>query len=426
MTVDYRIGLEYAREQDAADALAPMRERFVFPEAPGGGPSVYLCGNSLGLPPREARSEVLAELDAWERLAVRGHFESRRPWYTYHEALREPLARLVGAHPDEVVAMNGLTVNLHLCMASFYRPTPERHAILIEGPTFPSDRYAMQSQLRLHGHDPEAGLLTVAPEDGEGTIDTAVVEEVLDQHGQEIALVMFSGVNFFTGQLFDIPRITAAAHARGCAVGFDLAHATGNVPLHLHDWDVDFAVWCHYKYVNSGPGAVGGCFLHRRHARNTDLPRMAGWWGNDPDTRFRMHLEPEFIPRPSADGWQLSNPPVLALAPLHASLALFDETGMPALRAKSERLTGYLQYLIDSLDDRRVEVLTPRDPAQRGCQLSLRIHEAPEALFEHLQSSGIVCDLRRPDVIRVAPVPLYNSFHDVYLFAQSLKSALSC
>lgn len=424
MADTFQRGEVFALRLDARDPLASLRERFVLPDAPAGGKAVYLCGNSLGLAPRQARAEVVAELDAWEALAVRGHLEAERPWYTYHEAFRESLARLVGANPDEVVVMNGLTVNLHLCLASFYKPSADRFGILVEAPTFPSDRYAVQSQLRLQDRDPAAGLLTIAPEPGSNTIRTESIEALLAESGQEIALVLLSGVNFFTGQLFDMQRITAAAHDQGCLVGFDLAHAAGNVPLQLHDWDVDFAVWCHYKYLNAGPGAVGGCFIHQRHARNPDLPRMAGWWGNDPHTRFRLQLEPEFVARSSADGWQISNPSVLAMAPLHASLSLFDEAGMPALREKSIRLTGYLEFLLDGLGADCMEIITPRDPSQRGCQLSLRFKGVPDTLFEHLQSAGVVCDLRKPDVIRVAPAPLYNSFHDVWAFSDALARGL--
>ena len=278
--------------------------------------------------------------------------------------------------------------------------------------------------MRLKDRDPATEMLTIGPEPGSSSIRTEAIEAVIAERGREIAVVLLSGVNFFTGQLFDMKRITAAAHDQGCLVGFDLAHAVGNVPLQLHDWDVDFAVWCHYKYLNAGPGAVAGCFIHRRHTRNTDMPRLSGWWGNDPDTRFRMQLEPEFVARPSADGWQISNPPVFAMAPLHASLALFDEVGMPALREKSVRLTGYLEFLLDGLGADRMEIITPRDPSQRGSQLSLRIKGAPDTLFEQLQKAGVVCDLRKPDVIRVAPAPLYNSFHDVWRFSDVLSRGL--
>jgi kynureninase len=291
----------------------------------------------------------------------------------------------------------------------------------MEEPTFPSDRYAVQSQLRLHGLDPASSLLTIGPRPGEHLIRTEDVEALLEQRGQEIAVVLLSGVNFFTGQLFDIERLTAAAHRQGCLVGWDLAHAVGNVVLRLHDWQVDFGVWCSYKYLNSGPGAVAGCFVHEKHGRRLDLPRLAGWWGHDPATRFRMHLEPDWSPPPGADGWQLSNPPILALAPLRASLELFDEATMPALRARSERMTGYLEYLLDRLPAGRYEIITPRDPVQRGCQLSLLVHDRPRELLRVLEAEGVVCDFREPNVIRVAPTPLYNTFAEVWRFAEILR-----
>jgi kynureninase len=316
--------------------------------------------------------------------------------------------------------MNGLTVNLHLMMVSFYRPTPQRCRILVEEPAFPSDTYAIRTQIRYHGFDPADALLSIRPRAGEHTIRTDDIEQLLAREGAKIALVMLSGVNFFTGQFLDIERITRAAHAQGCIAGFDLAHAAGNVPLRLHDWDVDFAAWCTYKYLNCGPGSVAGCFVHERHGQNAGIPRFGGWWGNDPDTRFRMHLEPEFIPRRGADGWQLSNPPILSMAALKASLAIFDEVGVEALRTKSVRLTGYLQYLLDQIASQRYSVITPREIDQRGCQLSILAHENARDLHRKLLAADVVCDFREPNVIRVAPVPLYNSFHDVWRFAQLL------
>lgn len=410
----------WVRARDAADPLASMRQRFLFPESERGESCVYFAGNSLGLQPRGAAAAVERELEAWARLAVDAHFAGGRPWLAYHETVRESLGRLVGALPHEVVAMNGLTVNLHLMMVSFYRPTPERHRILIEEHAFPSDAYAVRSQLAWHGHDPEGGLLVARARPGEATPRTEDVLALLDEHGPSIALVLIGAVNYYTGQLLDLPRISAAARARGAVVGWDLAHAAGNVPLALHDHDVDFAVWCSYKYLNAGPGAPGGAFVHERHARRTDLPRFAGWWGNDPATRFAMQREGDFRPVPSADGWQLSNPPVLALAPLRASLEVFDEAGMEALRAKSLELTGYLEGWLGHAAGGRIELLTPRDPAARGCQLSLRAAERPRELFEALRRRGVTADFREPDVVRVAPVPLYNSFHDVWRFGQAL------
>lgn len=411
----------FARQLDAGP-LSRFRDRFLIPRCPDGREAIYFCGHSLGLQPRAVKAYLEQELDDWARLAVDAHFQGRTPWFSYHEIFRAPLGRLVGAHPDEVVVMNGLTVNLHLLLLSFYRPNGSRRLILMEEPTFPSDRYAVQSQLRLHGLNPADTLLPLMPRPGQHQIRTEDVEALLEKRGPEVAVVLLSGVNFFTGQLFDIERITAAAQRQGCVVGWDLAHAAGNVLLRLHDWQVDFAVWCSYKYLNGGPGAVAGCFVHQRHGRRLDLPRLAGWWGHDPATRFRMQLEPEWSPRPGADGWQLSNPPILALAPLRAALDLFDEAGMLALRARSEQLTGYLEYLLDRLSPGRYEVITPRDPAQRGCQLSLLVHERPRELLRALEEAGVVCDFREPNVIRVAPVPLYNTFVEVWRFAQTLAA----
>jgi kynureninase len=317
--------------------------------------------------------------------------------------------------------MNSLTVNIHLMMATFYRPTKSRFKILMEEPAFPSDTYAIKSQIVHHGLDPKEVLILARPRKGEFTIRQEDIEAALDKHGEQLAVVMMGGLNFFTGQLFDIEKITALAQKRGCAVGFDLAHAIGNVPLALHDWNVDFAVWCSYKYLNAGPGAVGGAFVHERHATNRDLPRLAGWFGNDPNTRFRLHLEPEFIPVPSADGWQISNPPIFSMAPLRASLAIFDEAGgMEPLRGKSVKLTGYLQFLLEQNSSKRFMVITPRETNARGCQLSILAHEHPKELFKKLEAAGVKCDFREPNIIRAAPAPLYNTFHDVWRFAKIL------
>ncbi len=410
----------FARNLDAADPLSHYRDSFHIPRRADGQPVIYFCGNSLGLQPKAARKLVEQELDDWARLAVDAHFQGKTPWYSYHEVFRESGARLVGARPGEVVMMNSLTVNLHLMMVTFYRPTAARHQILIDGPTFPSDLYAVQSQIQHHGFDPAEALLTLQPREGEHALRDEDIEAMLDERGGEIALVLLNGVNFFTGQCFDLERVTALAKRHGCVVGLDLAHAAGNVVLRLHDWQVDFAVWCSYKYLNAGPGAVAGCFVHEDHGRNLDLPRFAGWWGNDPATRFRMHLLPDFVPQPGADGWQVSNPPILALAPLRASLDLFEEVGMTALRAKSECLTGYLLYLLDRLPAGRFEVITPREPVRRGCQLSILVHEQPRELLQALETEGVVCDFREPNVIRVAPVPLYNGFFEVWRFVQIL------
>jgi kynureninase len=414
----YEPTLEFARHLDAEDPLHRFRDAFHIPCKPDGSPLIYLCGHSLGLQPRGVKILIEQELSAWANLGVDGHFKGANPWYGYHEQFRESGARLVGASPGEVVMMNSLTVNLHLMMATFYRPSPARFRILIDEPPFPSDLYAMQSQVRHHGLDPAAGLLTLRPRQGEYLIRSEDIEATLDRHGSEIAVVWLNGVNFVTGQRFDIQAVTAAAHRHGCLAGFDLAHAAGNVPLQLHDWDVDFAVWCNYKYLNSGPGAVGGCYVHEKHGRDASLPRLAGWWGNDPRTRFQMDTERHFVPREGADGWQLSNPPILAMAPLRASLALFDEASMPALRAKSELLTGYLEYLLDRLPPGFIKIITPRDPRQRGCALSLVLQQKPREVLQQLEQNGVVCDFRPPNVIRVAPVPLYNTFLDVWNFAE--------
>lgn len=413
-----------ARALDAADPLSRYRGEFEIPRRPDGSEAVYLCGNSLGLMPRRARALIQQELDDWSRLAVDGHFQAKTPWYSYHENARDSGARLVGAEPGEVVMMNSLTVNLHLLMVSFYRPTPERHRILIDGPTFPSDLYAVKSQLAFHGHDPEAGLLVLDPRPGETSLRPDDILDTIERRGHEIALLLLSGVNFYSGQAYDIAAITRAARARGCVVGWDLAHAAGNLDLRLHDAGVDFAAWCSYKYLNGGPGALAGAFVHARHADRPDLPRFAGWWGNDPATRFRMQLETRFVPHSGAEGWQVSNPPILALTPLLASLALFDNAGMEALRARSIRLTGQLERLIAAIPNERYSIITPRDPAERGCQLSLLVHHDPKDLLHTLESHGVVLDFREPNVLRVAPTPLYNSFHDVWRFARILADAV--
>ncbi len=411
----------HANALDAADALAPLREEFLIPHGADGSEQAYFCGNSLGLEPLGVRQAIGEELDDWAAMAVDAHFHGRHPWMAYHEFVRDGLAEVVGAHPGEVVAMNSLTANLHLMMASFYRPQPGRAAILIEAGAFPSDRYAVTSQIAFHGYDPAAELIELEPDEPSGALSPESVLRAIETDGKRIALVLWPGVQYRTGQAFDLATITEAAHARGCRVGFDLAHAAGNLGLRLHDSGCDFAVWCSYKYLNAGPGAVAGCFVHERHAR-ADLPRFAGWWGHDPGSRFGMG--PEFVPTAGADGWQLSNPPILALAPLRVSLELFQRAGMDALRRKSRALTGYFERLIHASLDDVVEIVTPRDPERRGCQLSLRVkgpRDAGRRLFEHLQRHGIVTDWREPDVIRAAPVPLYNRFADCLRFVDSVR-----
>lgn len=415
-----------AARLDAADPLRSCRDLFAIPPAsdPPPRPCVYLTGNSLGLMPRAVPGAIREELEDWARLGVDAHLRGRHPWLPYHEFVREPLARLVGAGPHEVVAMNSLTVNLHLLMVSFYRPTPERHRIVIEDSAFPSDAYAVASQAAFHGYDPAAAIARLRPRDGEHTLRTDDVEAFFEREGRSVALVLLGAVNYLSGQWFDMPRITAAAKRAGCVVGWDLAHAAGNVPVRLHDWDVDVAAWCSYKYLNSGPGAVAGAFVHERHtrAKGADLPRFAGWWGNDPATRFRMG--PEFAPVASADAWQLSNPPILSLAPVRVSLDIFDRATMPALREKSLKLTGYMEFLLERLCGDRVRILTPRDAGQRGCQLSLAVPGRGRDLERGLHARGIVVDFREPDVIRAAPAPLYNSFEDVHRFTAALTELI--
>lgn len=401
-----------ARALDATDPLAGFRARFSIPRDEAGRDKAYFCGNSLGLMPLATRDALAAELDAWATHAVEGHFRGAHPWMPYHRFVRDHLAAVAGALPHEVVAMNSLTVNLHLLMVSFYRPTPGRAAILIERGAFPSDRHAVESQIRFHGFDPDECLVELDADENGGTISDAAVLDAIARHGDRLALVLMPGVQYLTGQRFDLAAITRAAHAVGAIAGFDLAHAIGNVPVDLHDCGADFAVWCSYKYLNSGPGAVAGAFVHERHAR-TGRPRFAGWWGHDEATRFRMG--PEFVPTPGADGWQLSNPPILALAPLRVSLALFHEAELGRLRGKSRALTAFLADAIARELGDVLAISTPGEVERRGCQLSLRVkgpRESGRALFEHLEHSGIVADWREPDVIRVAPAPLYNTFGD--------------
>jgi len=413
----------FARQLDTEDPLRSFRDKFHLPLGKDGKPLIYFAGNSLGLMPKSAKSVVDQELNDWAKLGVDAHFEAKTPWYTYHEPLREPTARIVGANPVEVICMNSLTVNLHMLLATFYRPTKSRFKILVEDPTFPSDTYAIKTQIRHHGLDPKDALVLASPRKGEFTVRTEDVLDLIEKNRDSLAIVWIAGVNFFTGQFFDVPTITKAAQKHGITVGFDLAHGVGNVPLSMHDWNVDFAVWCTYKYLNAGSGAIAGAYLHERHATNTKLPRLAGWFGNDPNKRFQMQLEPEFIPVASADAWQVSNPPILSMAPLLASLAIFDEAGgMNPLREKSLKLTGYLEFLLSQAGSKRYSVITPSNASARGCQLSILAHEHPKELFKELQAAGVKCDFREPNVIRVAPTPLYNTFHEVWRFAQTLSS----
>jgi len=413
---------EFAVAQTARDALLAFRDRFHIPKMADGSDCIYLSGHSLGLQPKSTRNYLEQELQEWARLGVEAHFQARHPWMPYHETLTEPIGRLVGALPIEVVAMNSLTVNLHLMMVSFYRPTAQRNKIVIEPNAFPSDQYAVKSQIQYHGYDPADSLIELKPRPGETWIRTEDLEELIVRDGEKIALVMLGGVNYYNGQAFDFRRITNVGHARGCVVGFDLAHAAGNLPLKLHDWNIDFAVWCCYKYLNGGPGAIAGCFVHERHARDAKLPRFAGWWGHDKISRFRM--PPDFQAIPGAEGWQLSNPSILSAAALRASLEIFDEATMQRLRAKSELLTGYLEFLLDQDIAKKFSIITPRDSANRGAQLSLRVAEHGRAVCDALANDGIICDWREPDILRVAPVPLYNTFSDVHTFADKFLAAI--
>jgi kynureninase len=413
----------FAAEMDRRDPLAPFRERFHIPSGPDGSPSVYLCGHSLGLRPKRAREYIEQELEDWAKLGVEAHFHGRHPWMPYHRLLTENMAGIVGANPIEAVVMNSLTVNLHLMMVSFYRPTPQRYKIVVEAGAFPSDQYAFASQLRFHGFDPATALIELTPRTGEATIRQEDIDALLQRQGSSIDLILLGGVNYATGQLFDMEAITRAGHAQGSTVGFDLAHAAGNVPLRLHDWNVDFAVWCNYKYLNGGPGCVGGCFVHEKHARALDLPRFAGWWGHDQESRFLMG--PDFHPMLGAEGWQLSNPSIMSMAPLRASLEIFAEAGMQQLRTKSESLTQYLEFLLIRNTSKKFTIITSSEPDQRGAQLSIRIHQGRRAVCDRLLEHGIVCDWREPDILRVAPVPLYNTYSDVHRFVECFEKTLS-
>ncbi|HEV2401701.1 MAG TPA: kynureninase [Candidatus Sulfotelmatobacter sp.] len=422
MNIRYEAGADFAARMDRADPLAHFREKFFFPKAANGGQCIYLCGHSLGLQPKSAKSYLEEELEAWADLGVEGHFHAKHPWMPYHRLLRDQTAALVGAEPDEVVVMNSLTVNLHLMMASFYRPTPQRHKILVERGAFPSDQYAVKSQIRFHGFHPEQSLVELTPREGESCLRDEDIEAAIDREADSIALILIGGVNYATGQAFDMEAITKAGHKKGCIVAFDLAHAAGNLPLRLHNWGPDFAAWCSYKYLNGGPGCVAGCFVHERHARSWNLPRFAGWWGHDEKTRFQMG--PDFHPMPGAEGWQLSNPPILALAPLRASMDIFTEAGMDRLRAKSVSLTGYLEFLLQRQASEKFSILTPSDQKRRGAQLSIRLGNAGRKICDQLTAEGVIGDWREPDTYRIAPVPLYNSYQDAYAFVRRFLAAL--
>lgn len=411
-----------ALKLDEADELKQFRSRFHFPVQSDGRPYLYFCGNSLGLQPITTQTAIQQELDDWARYGVEGHFHAKNPWMPYHEFLTKAMAEVVGAKESEVVVMNTLTVNLHLMMVSFYKPIASRFKILIEHDAFPSDRYAVASQLRYHGYTPEEGLIALKARPGEYCLRMEDIEQVLEEEGHSIALVMLGNTNYYTGQYFDMKRITQLAHEKGCMVGFDCAHGAGNVPLELHETGADFAVWCTYKYLNSGPGSVGAAFVHEAHAGKTDIPRFEGWWGHNKQTRFIMR--DDFEPIYGVEAWQLSNPPILSLAAIKASLDIFHEAGIQRLRNKSIRLTGYMESLLHELPNDKISIITPADATQRGAQLSIRVRDANKALFNRLSENGVIADWREPDVIRVAPVPLYNNYSDVFDFVQILKNVI--
>jgi kynureninase len=419
---NYQLGLEFAKQKDQNDELTSYRQRFHIPKDKHGKEWIYMTGNSLGLQPKTTKPYIIQELDDWANLGVEGHLEAKHPWMPYHEFLTEHMAKVVGAKPIEVVVMNTLTANLHLMMVSFYQPTKSRYKILIESDAFPSDKYAVESQLRHHGFDANDGLILWEPRKGEELVNYEDLETLLKNQGDEIALIMIGSVNYYTGQFFDLKRITELGHKHGCMVGFDCAHGAGNVQLNLHNSGADFAVWCTYKYLNSGPGSLGGCFVHERHAHKKDLNRFAGWWSHNKETRFKMR--DEFDQLPGAEGWQLSNPPILSMAAIRASLDIFAEVGMEKLTKKSKQLTGYFEFLLKQLGEETIRIITPSNPEDRGCQLSIQVKNADKALHTKLTEAGIISDWREPDVIRCAPVPLYNTFQDVYYLVEHLKTIL--
>ena len=416
--MQFEESLNFALEQDQNDPLRNYRDQFYFPQHDGKD-CIYFCGNSLGLQAKTVEKHILQELEDWKKFGVEGHFDGTNPWMHYHHFLEEPAAKLVGASKEEIVIMNTLSVNLNLLMVSFYQPTATRFKIMIEADAFPSDHYAVQQQAKFHGLNPKDAIIQLYPRKGEHTLRTEDILESIKEHGDSLALVMLGGVNFYTGQFFKLQEITQAGHAVGAKVGFDLAHAAGNVPLQLHDWDIDFATWCSYKYLNSGPGGVSGVFIHQKHHKNKDIPRFAGWWGHDEKTRFKM--DKEFVPMKSAAGWQMSNAQILPMAAHWASLKIFNDVGMKKLRAKSEQLTAYLEFLLLQ-NDFGLEIITPNNKDERGCQLSLLTGENGKSLFEKLQKHGVIADWREPNVIRIAPVPLYNSFEDAWRFVEILKA----
>ena len=420
---NYKLGLEYAKQQDQNDPLASYRNQFHIPKDKEGNNWLYFTGNSLGLQPKSTKTYINQELEDWANLGVEGHFEAKNPWMPYHEYLTNSMAKIVGAKPIEVVIMNTLKTNLHLLMVSFYQPTKTKYKIVIESDAFPSDRYAVQTQLEFHGFDANEGLIEWKPRQGEELIRIEDLENILEDQGDEIALLLIGGVNYYTGQYLDLKRIAQLGHSKNCMVGIDLAHGAGNIQPELHDSGVDFAAWCTYKYLNSGPGSLAGLFVHEKHAHNKDLKRFAGWWSHNKSTRFNMRQPLDVIP--GAEGWQLSNPPILSMAAIRASLDMFDEVGMDALRKKSIKLTGYLEFLINELNNDKINIITPSNPKERGCQLSIQVIDADKSLHQKLSDAHIITDWREPDVIRCAPTPFYNTFEDVYKMVEKLNEILN-
>ena len=420
--------IDYATRMDREDPVASYREKFYIPQFKGTD-SLYFTGNSLGLQPKTTKAAIDKELEKWAKEGVEGHFSGDDQWYHSHKRSKQHLAAIVGAQQDEVILMNSLTVNLHLLMVSFYRPNAQRYKIIMEAGAFPSDQYTVESQVKFHGYDPDEAIIEVEPKEGSHLLETEDILKAIDENKDSVALVMLSGVQYFTGQFFDLGKITAAGHEAGAAVGFDLAHAAGNIPLHLHDWQVDFAVWCSYKYLNGGPGNLAGAFVHEKHGLDNSIPRFAGWWGHDEDERFLM--KKGFKPMPGVDGWQLSNSNVIAAVAVNASLEIFSEVGMAELRKKSIKLTGYAEELINLLDSKNVAIITPANADERGCQLSIQLKSRGKEVFDYLQSNGVIADWREPNqeneqagVIRIAPVPLYNSFMDIFNFVKILEEGL--
>jgi len=420
MLASFENSLDFAKKMDQNDPLRNYRDSFHIPKH-NNQDCIYFTGNSLGLQPKKTKEYILEELEDWAKYGVEGHFEAKRNWFGYHHFLTEKMATIVGAKPIEVVAMNTLSVNLNLLMVSFYRPQGKRTKIMMEAAAFPSDHYAMQQQVRFHGLNPQDEIILLEPSEGAHSIDTEAILNEIEKHKDSLALVMLGGVNYYTGQFFDLEKITKKAHEVGALAGYDLAHAAGNVVLNLHDWNVDFACWCSYKYLNSGPGGVSGVFIHEKYANSPELPRFAGWWGNDEKSRFLM--QKDFVPQPGAAGWQMSNAQILPMAAHLASIELFDEAGIQNLRAKSEKLTGFLEFLLQDIAE--IQIITPSNPLDRGCQLSLIAKKEAKPLFQFLKEKGLVADWREPDVIRVAPVPMYNTFEDVYRFVAIVKEFYS-